>query len=205
MANVLIEETTMSAIGDAIRAKTGKTEGILPADMPSEIEGISGGGGDDTSFKDIIERTSKDPITLPSDLATIGNYAFYNYTNLKISNLPAGVTAIGASAFYGCKNLALTSLPSGVTSISSDTFYNCISLALTSLPSGIKSLGRGAFGDCTGLTSLTFEGTPTTINSYAFSNCTNIATINVPWAEGTVKNAPWGATNATINYNYTGE
>ena len=32
MANVLIEETTMSAIGDAIRAKTGKTEGILPAD-----------------------------------------------------------------------------------------------------------------------------------------------------------------------------
>jgi hypothetical protein len=27
----------------------------------------------------------------------------------------------------------------------------------------------------------------------------------VPWAEGAVANAPWGATNATINYNYTGE
>jgi hypothetical protein len=39
----------------------------------------------------------------------------------------------------------------------------------------------------------------------AFSGCANITTINVPWAEGAVENAPWGATNATINYNYTGE
>lgn len=29
-------------------------------------------------------------------------------------------------------------------------------------------------------------------------------TRGVPWAEGAVTNAPWGATNATINYNYTG-
>ena len=34
--------------------------------------------------------------------------------------------------------------------------------------------------------------------------CTNLTTINVPWAEGAVAGAPWGATNATINYNYTG-
>ena len=44
MANVFIEESTLTAIGDAIRAKTGGTEGILPADMPAQIEGISGGG-----------------------------------------------------------------------------------------------------------------------------------------------------------------
>jgi len=50
---------------------------------------------------------------------------------------------------------------------------------------------------------LTFNGTPTSIASNAFGNCTNLRTINVPWAEGAVANAPWGATNATINYNYT--
>jgi hypothetical protein len=41
--------------------------------------------------------------------------------------------------------------------------------------------------------------------SSAFSGCTSLTTINAPWAEGAVSGAPWGATNATINYNYTGE
>ena len=45
MANVFIEESTMTAIGDAIRAKTGGTAGILPANMPAEIASITTGGG----------------------------------------------------------------------------------------------------------------------------------------------------------------
>jgi hypothetical protein len=32
--------------------------------------------------------------------------------------------------------------------------------------------------------------------------CNNLTIINVPWSSGTVANAPWGAYNATINYNY---
>ena len=52
------------------------------------------------------------------------------------------------------------------------------------------------------LTVLTFEGIPESIESYALSS--SLTTINVPWAEGEVANAPWGATNATINYGYTG-
>ena len=115
-----------------------------------------------------------------------------------------GYTKIRDSAFYGCGNLALTSLPEGITSIGQYAFGYCENLALTSLPKGITSIGYYAFAHCTGLTSLTFLGTPTSIASSAFQNCTNLTTINVPWAEGAVTNAPWGATNATINYNYTG-
>lgn len=48
MANVLINENTMSAIGNSIREKTGSTELILPADMPSAIESIPGGGDEVT-------------------------------------------------------------------------------------------------------------------------------------------------------------
>jgi hypothetical protein len=54
------------------------------------------------------------------------------------------------------------------------------------------------------LVSLTFEGTPESIANAAFVACDNLTTINVPWAEGAVANAPWGATNATITYGYTG-
>lgn len=73
------------------------------------------------------------------------------------------------------------------------------------LPDGIIKIDMFAFSNCTGLTSITFEGIPSSIATLAFDGCTNLKTINVPWAEGAVSGAPWGATNATINYNYTGE
>lgn len=96
-------------------------------------------------------------------------------------------------------------LPSDLTKIGDYVFYNYKNLALTSLPDGLTSIDDYAFQGCSGLTTITFEGTPSYIGLSAFSSCTNLTTINVPWAEGAVANAPWGATNATINYNYTGE
>lgn len=129
--------------------------------------------------------------------------AFYQCATLTLTSLPDGLTSIGNRAFSGCTKLALTSLPSGLTSIGFQVFSDCFKLALTSLPSGLTSIGYYAFFQCTGLISITFTGKPTAINSSAFEGCTNLTTINVPWAEGEVANAPWGATNATINYNYT--
>ena len=115
--------------------------------------------------------------------------------------LPAGVTSIGESAFMNCTSLVSISLPSSLKSIGFGAFYGCTSLALTSLPAGVTSIGEAAFLNCTSLTDVTFQGTPTSINEYAFYGCTNLTTINVPWASGAVAGAPWGATNATINYN----
>lgn len=40
MGNVLINSDTLTAIGNAIRAKTGKTDKIIPKDMPTEINNI---------------------------------------------------------------------------------------------------------------------------------------------------------------------
>ena len=183
-----------------------------------------GSGGEDGTVKSIIDRTLTD-IELPSGLTKIGDYAFAGMSNLNSVSIPNGVTSIGVNAFLassiktvslpntltvidryafgGCANLSLESLPSNLTIIDSLAFSGCTSLALTSLPEGITNIGSNAFRDCAGLTTLTFEGTPTFIGASAFGNCPNLTTINVPWAEGEVANAPWGATNATINYNYT--
>lgn len=163
--------------------------------------------------------------SLPSGVTSIEKYSFRDCTNLALTSLPNGLTSMGEQAFSGCTNLALTSLPSGITKLETSVFQNCTNLALTSLPSGIilnSNALRGctnltfktlpsriytmsaSFYGCTGLTSITFEGKPDSLHSNTFPGCTNLTTINVPWAEGEVKNAPWGATNATINYNYTG-
>jgi hypothetical protein len=189
------------------------------------IGGVTGtleGGG---SFKAVIERTAVSP-TLPGDLTTIGYSAFSGCPNLALTSLPSGVTSISDYAFNNCPNLALTSLPSGMTNIGSYAFQSCPKLALTSLPSGITrigyyafngcrnlaitrlppgitNIGFGVFANCTGLTSITFEGNPKTIHSSAFNGCSNLTTIYVPWSQGQVANAPWGASKATIIYDYT--
>ena len=54
MSKVFIEETTLSAIGNAIREKTGKTDLIAPGTMPNEIRAIETGGGGSIEVEPIV-------------------------------------------------------------------------------------------------------------------------------------------------------
>ena len=56
MAKIFIEESTLSAIGDSIRTKTGKTDMIPPLNMPTEIEAISGLDEDLIAFSSKMKR-----------------------------------------------------------------------------------------------------------------------------------------------------
>lgn len=49
MSKLFIEDTSLVAIGDAIRAKTGKSDKLTPAQMASEIGSITTGGGGGSS------------------------------------------------------------------------------------------------------------------------------------------------------------
>lgn len=199
--------------------------GTPTSQYAAKIASIPSGGGSDEDFQTLIDRSLAGTVTIPDNTTDIGMYAFAyceeledvvipnTVTNihayafggcesLELTSLPNSITEIGDNAFEGCTSLALTSLPNGLTVINEGTFWQCRNLALTSLPSGITYIGSGAFNQCRGLTTLTFLGTPSFIASDAFSNCTNLTTINVPWSNGDVSGAPWGATNATITYDY---
>jgi hypothetical protein len=131
------------------------------------------------------------------------------YMNGQEVSQSSGVPILGATEpyieeIYNSDGQLISANMHGYDAIRSYMFSDCSNLALTSLPSGLTSIGNNAFEKCTGLTSITFTGTPTSIGNNAFSSCTNLTTINVPWANGAVANAPWGATNATINYGYAG-
>ena len=142
--------------------------------------------------------------SLPKSLTTLGTNSFYGCSALALTSLPDGITSIPQYCFNNCRKLALTSLPNGLTLIDYSGFYNCSGITITEIPASVRTVGSYGFYGCTGITTLTFKGTPTSMYSSSFNGCTNLTTINVPWAEGAVANAPWGATNATINYNYTG-
>ena len=55
MAKIFIEESTLSAIGNSIRTKTGKANMIPPLSMPTEIASIqtSGGSSSPVSANDV--------------------------------------------------------------------------------------------------------------------------------------------------------
>lgn len=205
MSRYLIQEQTLTAIANAVREKNGTTEPIKVSELPSEIANIQAGGGD--SQWDGYWLKTATHFTLPNGTDRIQQYAFMNHENLESIAMPSSITFIGEYTFYNCKNLVLTELPRDMTgNIGASMFYGCEKLALTELPSGITgTIGSMAFRNCIGLKSLTFKSTPKSIAANVFQGCTNLITLNVPWAEGAVANAPWGAPNvATINYNYVG-
>ena len=59
MANVLVENATLQSIADAIRNKTGKTETMLPAEMPAEISGIETGDKHYDAFWDNYQQNGE--------------------------------------------------------------------------------------------------------------------------------------------------
>lgn len=172
--------------------------------------------------------------SLPDSITTIGNNGFSYCSNLALTSLPDSITKIGDNAFIGCTKLALTSLPESLTSLGSSSFSGCTNMTIPEkLPTNLTNLSGEAFSRCNTqprmiipasvttvggrifgyyanltLTEVIFLGTPTSIGtsySGAFQGCNNLTSIKVPWSEGAVANAPWGATNATITYDYVHE
>lgn len=128
--------------------------------------------------------------------------AYIETTQNKVFPIPYGCTQIASGKFNGF-NITGVIIPDTVEKILSSAFAQCNSLTSVHFPIGLSTIGNMAFYQCGALAEVTFAGTPDSIGPRSFDECTNLRTINVPWAEGDVANAPWGASNATINYNHT--
>ena len=199
----LVQDTSLTSVADAIRAKTGGTDSLtFPSEFVSAINGIT------AATKPYVEETFDESNSVIGaalyGYTYTASYMFYNHNKLVSVSLPDGILLISHHAFEYCTNLALTALPNTTRTIGYYAFHNCTSLAITALPSGLIFIQGAGFKGCTNLTSIVFGGTPQYVESDAFLDCTNLTDIKVPWAEGAVAGAPWGATNATITYNYTG-
>ena len=142
-------------------------------------------------------------VIIHSPCSAVGSSAFKNCETLVSVKLPDTVTILAEDVFAGCTSLTEIELPKNLETMAGGNFIGCTGLSNIVIPESVKTIMNVTFKNCTGLTTVTFKGTPDNINGDVFTGCTNLTTINVPWAEGAVANAPWGATNATINYNYT--
>lgn len=192
----------LSAIGDAIREKTGKSDKMTILQMPDEIRSISSG---ETITSPYIETELNNSNQLVK--ATLHGYTvpyknmFFGQSSLTEVNFKGIETVISESMFEGCSSLGHISIPDLVTALYRASFLKCSSLVDIVIPKNVNKILNIAFQNCTSLETVKFLGMVNTIDSSCFNYCTNLTHIYVPWSEGEVNNAPWGATNATIHYN----
>ena len=187
MAVQLESAARLAALRDKADAVTGESSATLAGAVDALIAGF-GAGGDDVAEEQL------------SNLISRGGA----YSDMQTFVIPESVIRIGVGVFREWYYLGKVILHDAITHIGGDAFAYT-GLTDVDLPASIVNLGYTAFGNCSALVRVTFRGTPTTIHTKAFSNNAGLVEINVPWAEGEVAGAPWGATNATINYNYTGD
>lgn len=139
-------------------------------------------------------------VVIPDSVRTIDIGAFVGCVNLKSIHLPSSVRTISDVAFSGCMGLTEVVMSDGITTIGSSAFNGCSSLTNVTIPASVTDIGGFAFNANENLTSVTFEGMPKTMGNGIFNECVNLTDIYVPWVEGNVEGAPWGAENATVHY-----
>ena len=126
---------------------------------------------------------------------------FAKITTITDVVFPAGLVSVGSSAFKGCTSLENVNLEN-VNAIKFSAFEGCTSLKSANLKN-IKTIGNDAFKGCAALENVFLPSTVESIQSSAFGSTSATLTIYCGFSEGAVSGAPWGATNATIVYDYT--
>ena len=107
--------------------------------MPSSVIRIA---------KNAFYKSKISKIQFSSNLATIGDYAFYFCKNLSRIDLPNSLIEIGDDAFSDCTNLNRVDLPNSLMKIGANAFSFTSCQIGTIFVSTLKYVGKGAFCAC---------------------------------------------------------
>ncbi|MBO4677591.1 MAG: leucine-rich repeat domain-containing protein, partial [Oscillospiraceae bacterium] len=149
----------------------------------------------DNAFFDCSGLTS---VTIPGSVTSIGNSAFRNCSGLTSVTIPGSVTNIGWGVFYGCRGLTSVTIPEGMTRICDEMFAWCTSLMSVTIPNSVTSIGGSAFYYCTSLTSVTIPEGITSIGDFAFNGCTGLTDVYYGGTEEEWEGIQFGSYNTPL-------
>ena len=144
-------------------------------------------------------------VIVEEGVTRIGNYAFYNCSNLHTVEMADSVETIGDFSFEGCTSIEVLTVGNGVTSINYGAFYGCSALQTAKLGNKVTTIETYAFYECKNLTEITLPFALQTIQSSAFSGCSSLKTVNylyteIWWKEVSIGGYNDPIKNATVNF-----
>ncbi len=126
----------------------------------------------ESAFSNCIRYSTEKSAEFPSTLTTIGKKAFYDCgTELKIVTIPENVATIGESAFEKCEGVNTVNVNSTVETCGKNIFKGCNIEALNFEPT-ITAIPNNMFyaaGYLSGTVEIEIPATVTTIGDYAFA------------------------------------
>jgi len=194
MANVLIQDSTMQEIADAIREKTGETASMLPREMPGKILGIATGGETSDTWGG---EASKFDLTLTVVTGLSVSMTFYNVTagNTLSADWGDGTSENATTTTVGAKTFTHTYPTIGNYTASIDStgayyvyysgtnvFGAALNYTCTAARLGVRCTTISIYGlrSIYSLSSLTISNSLTTVSSYAFQYCYSLTSITIP-------------------------
>lgn len=184
MAKVLVTDTHLTNIADAIRNKNGSSNTYKPSEMASAIQGISASENLDAelneqetllnnqinklnnAIKSLEGKASGGDTTIEDGLIS---HALSTYSNDR-------VTSIGYGTFYRSTSLTSVSFPN-VIEVGAYAFWGCTKLASIDIPK-LQIAGSYSFNGNSSVNLVLSE--LITAESYAFSSMTACQTITAP-------------------------
>lgn len=155
-------------------------------------------------------------ITIPGNVASLGDRAFEYCVNLKNVTFENGLKSIGYRTFYSCSSLEAISLPDSLISIGNSAFFGCSNLKNLVISDSIKKIGTTPFEGCpineasipaTAILSIPKSYLQTVnvtsgekIEERAFYNATKLSTISLPDTINWVGQDAFGNCTSLIYY-----
>lgn len=216
----------INSLKESAEATTGESYANLTEAVQALKDGYGTGEGGSSDSADFVgvkySEFDEDGYPTVADARSLGNSninshyiatgLLFNYShvsgmNIRIKEvyLPDRITALTYSFQYCGQLEKLYGNFDKVTNLGPVCFGNCAALKELPYFPNVTSISSSALVNCTGLTSLKLYKKLTGFANNALTGCTNLTDIYVPWAEGEVANAPWGAPNENliIHYNTT--
>ena len=110
-------------------------------------------------------------IVIPSNIKSIGDFAFINCFDLKSVTIPDSVKSIGDRAFCNCRGLKNITISNSVTDIAEYAFESCAGLKNIIIPDSITHIRNATFYYCDSLTNITLPGSIASIGTLSFAYC----------------------------------
>ena len=128
-------------------------------------------------------------IKIPSNITTIGKYAFRGNESAKKIIMSDSVKVVDKFAFAHCVHLEEIVLSKNLESIGENAFLKCQRIKELDLPNSLRSIGKGAFGRCSSIRKLVIPTGIKKINDLSFYSCRNLNRVIVSGSVESIGNA----------------